>query len=117
MVPEVAPRTVPDHAGKAMLATMTATATTSRNLSFRNIRPPLPGTNLRRSRQTVYSSLFHGESRRGIHRLLGKLVVHFDLDLVQARRQIGGRKRLLQRDLIPNIAHRVGRLDGMNDGL
>jgi hypothetical protein len=31
--------------------------------------------------------------------------------------QVGGGKRLLQRDLIAHIAHRVGRLDGMDDGL
>ena len=42
-----------------------------------------------KQRFTRYS-LLHGEGRRWIHCLLGKVVVHFDLDLVQTRLQVGG---------------------------
>src|SRR5260370_1489773 len=104
IAPDTAPEAVPEHAGRAPLMMMT-----TRNLSFWNISA--------HHLQEPGSILLHGEGCRGIHSLLGKVVVHFDLDLVQARLQIRGGKRLLQRNLVAHVAHGVGRLDGMDDCL
>src|ERR1700719_26336 len=86
---------------------VTAMVTTRMKTSnFRSISPTTP---------EYRNSLLHGKGRRRVHRLLGKFVVHFDLDLVQPRLQVGSRKGLLQGHLIAHIAHRVGGLDGMDN--
>ena len=97
--PEIAPDTDADHAGTAAVAVMTATATI--NPSFRNISPTTSG-------RPGSRSLLHSESRCRTNRLLGKVVVHFDFDLIEARLQIRRRERFFQRDLIPYVPHRVG---------
>ena len=88
-----------------MLVTAMVT-TRMKNSNFRSISLTTPEHR---------NSLLHGKGRRKVHSLLGKLVVHFDLDLVQPRLQVGSRKGLLQRHLITHIAHRVGGLDGMDN--
>src|SRR5260370_8820175 len=104
IAPETAPEAVPDHAGRAPLMMMT-----TRNLSFWNIS----AHHLREPG----SILLHGQGCRGIHSLLGKVVVHFDLNLVQTRLQLRGGNPLLHRNSVAHVAHGVVRLHGMDEGL
>src|SRR5712691_3836801 len=91
--PEIAPDRSPAHAGSA---TATITAQYPKWRSF----TPTPAVSSK--------PLFHGERRRRINRLLGDVVVHFDVDLVHARRQIRRSDGLLQRHLLAYVTHLLG---------
>src|SRR5437660_11848776 len=54
--------------------------------------------------------LLYCKHRGRINLLLGKIVVDLDLNPVNARLKVSSRNRLLQGDLVADIAHRVGTL-------
>src|SRR5262249_16841194 len=60
--------------------------------------------------------LLYSKHRRGINGLLGNVIAYFDFYLVRARLQVAGCDRLLQRDLIADVAHRFGGLHLLHHG-
>src|SRR6202049_309837 len=103
--PEIVPGLSVLHAGSARPSINTE------NPSLRSISNPPP-----RERPSV-SVLLYGESHRGVHRLLGNVVVHLDLKAINTRIKVGGRESFLQGHLVANVAHLVRGFDGMNHGL
>src|SRR5713101_543370 len=78
----------------------------SLNPSFPSITPNTSGDQAIR--------LLDGKGRRRIHRLLGDVVVHLDLNSIDPGIKTGGRERFLQGHLVADIAHLVRRFHGVN---
>src|SRR6476661_4661868 len=97
-------------AGRSAASAGSASATPN-NPSF---NPSLPNINPTTSHATKLRSLLDGKCRRRIHRLLGDIVVHLDLNAIDPGIETGGRERFFQGHLVADIPHLVRGLHGMN---
>src|ERR1700720_2934135 len=78
----------------------------SLNPSFPSVTPNTSGDQAQR--------LLDGKGCRRVHRLLGDVVVHLDLNTIDPGIKTGGRERFLQGHLVADIAHLVCRFHRVN---
>src|SRR6186713_3127035 len=101
------------EAGRSAASAGSASAIPN-NPSF---NPSLPNISPTTSRETKLDSLFDAKCRRRVHRLLGDIVVHLDLNAIDPGIKTGGRERFFQGHLVADIPHLLRGFHGMNHRL
>src|SRR5450755_4824516 len=79
-----------------------------------SLNPSLPSITPTTSQETKRSGLLDGKGCRRVHRLLGNIIVHLDLNAIDPGIQTGGRKRFFQGHLVTDISHLIRGFHGVN---